>query len=259
MPNPWGILIPKKYAEKIFPKSKRDYANYFILHSILRRVSTLITFYLLKNTNIKPNAISFFQFLITFFISFCFANLNFILGASLLIFWVLLDNIDGELARLKNMESQLGASLERYNSDFMYALCIPSLSFGLYQAFQIEIEILFLSFISCAVYSVLRHFIATFPNKNFNTNNFLTMLIATQFKNMVNLRKKNRLGSFIFYTHRNIFSQVGLLEIIILFGSLMYYMNSQFILINIVCFYTFAYLFFDLIILVGLYYFINKN
>ena len=55
MSKPWGILIPEKYIEKIFPKSKRDYANYFILHSILRRISTLITFYVLKTISGYPD------------------------------------------------------------------------------------------------------------------------------------------------------------------------------------------------------------
>ena len=69
----WGILIPQKYADLIFPKSKRVYANFFILHSILRRVSTLITYYILRHTNITPNSISLFQFVLTIVIGIMFA------------------------------------------------------------------------------------------------------------------------------------------------------------------------------------------
>lgn len=259
MTKPWGILIPEKYIEKIFPKSKRDYANYFILHSILRRVSILITFYVLKNSIIKPNLISYFQFFITFTISISFINQEFILGSALLFLWVLLDNIDGELARLKNLQTNLGIALERYNSDFMYSLCVPSLCFGLFRANKIDFDILYLSFFSCVIFSILRHFIARFPEEKIKPKSFLIKLLASQFKNMVKLRKKNKLGSFIFYIYRNVFNQVGLIEIIIFYGSVMYSLNKNDILINIATFYTFSYFIFDVIILFGVFFFIVKK
>ena len=259
MSKPWGILIPEKYIEKIFPKSKRDYANYFILHSILRRISTLITFYVLKNSIIKPNFVSYLQFFITFTISLSFINQGFVIGSGLLFFWVLLDNIDGELARLKNLQTDLGIALERYNSDFMYSLCVPSLCFGLFKADKIDFDILYLSFFSCVIFSILRHFIGRFPEERFKPKSFLVKLLACQFKNMDKLRKKNKLGSFIFYIYRNIFNQVGLIEMIIFYGCVMYSLNKYDFLINIAIFYTYSYLIFDIIILSGLLIFIIKK
>ena len=76
---------------------------------------------------------------------------------------------------------------------------------------------------------------------------------------MDKLRKKNKLGSFIFYIYRNIFNQVGLIEMIIFYGCVMYSLNKYDFLINIAIFYTYSYLIFDIIILSGLLIFIIKK
>ena len=237
-------------------KKKR---NFFVLHIIIRRISTVITYFILKDTILKPNFISLINFFVTFLIALSFINHKFLLGSALIFLWVLFDNIDGELARLKNMKSTLGAALENHNSNLMYAICIPSISFGLYKINKINIDILTLSFVSCITFSIFRHFIAEFPLKRFKKKNFIFYLVASQFKNMDEVRRKFKFGSIVYYIWRNIFSQVGLSELIILYGSILFYLGDHNFLVNVVKFYSVGYLIFDIIIFLGLIFYINKN
>ena len=253
--KPWGILIPKKYADIIFPKSKRDYANFFILHSILRRFSTVITYYILRHTNIKPNSISIFQFLLTIIIGIFFILSKFVIGSILLILWVLLDNLDGELARLKKLESSLGKALEKYNSDLMYMVCLPSINLGLYNSSEHSIFYFAISFFACGVYSILRNFISIFPSKKIPLNNNFIIFIASQFKNMDSLRKKNTFYSFVFYLWRNLFAQVGILEILILTFSILFTLGYYDYLNYFAIIYAYIYVVLDIILIFGIYIF----
>ena len=255
----WGILIPQKYANLIFPKSKRVYANFFILHSILRRVSTLITYYILRHTNITPNSISLFQFVLTIVIGIMFSFSNFLNGSILLIFWVLLDNLDGELARVKKLESNIGLALEKYNSDLMYIICIPSINLGLYHLGDYSIIYFITSFFACSIYSILRSFISTFPKEKIPLKNKIIIFIACQFKNMDYLRKKNKLFSFIFYSWRNLFAQVGLLEILILTLSVLFVLGYPNHLKFFAIIYSHIYILLDVILILGIYIYIRTK
>ena len=82
----------------------------------------------------------------TIIIGIFFILSKFVIGSILLILWVLLDNLDGELARLKKLESSLGKALEKYNSDLMYMVCLPSINLGLYNSGEHSIFYFAISF-----------------------------------------------------------------------------------------------------------------
>ena len=118
--KPFGILIPQKIQKKIYPRSKIDYEKPYILATFLRRFSVVLSFYILNKFKIKPNTVTIFSFFVAMGSAFFFVKTDFFYGSCLACLWVLLDNIDGELARLQNTGSELGMLLERISSDFFY-------------------------------------------------------------------------------------------------------------------------------------------
>lgn len=90
-----------------------------------RPISTMISKYLVK-TSISPNSISFFSFLISMLGAFFFflgGYVNLIIGGILAQFSSVVDGCDGEIARLKFLETEFGgwfdAVLDRYADAFL--------------------------------------------------------------------------------------------------------------------------------------------
>ena len=173
--KPFGIFIPQKIQKKIYPRSKIEYEKPYILATILRRFSVrILTTFL---TEIKPNTITIFSFFFSMGSAFFFVNTDFFYGSCLACVWVLIDNIDGELARLQNTGSELGMLLERISSDFFYIILFPSLATGLFIKGLISLEVTLLIFLNLGMFNILRPFLTNFPFKN-----------SKKFKNLI---KKN--------------------------------------------------------------------
>ena len=100
--KPWGILVPLKIQKIIYPKDKAEYERPYILSTISRRISVILSYYILNRTNISPNFVTFFSLIILFFCLIFFINSNYLIGSALACFWNILDNVDGELARLQS-------------------------------------------------------------------------------------------------------------------------------------------------------------
>tara|TARA_B100001758_G_C18267902_1_gene534706 strand:- start:153 stop:944 length:792 start_codon:yes stop_codon:yes gene_type:complete len=227
--KPWGIFLPKGIQKIIYPQDKIDYEYGYILATFLRRISVLITYYILSPLRISPNFITVFSITLVFLISILLIKSYFFLGSVLLIFWVLLDGIDGELSRILNKQTKLGGVLEKLNSDFMYICFIPSLSCGIYLNNNISFELFIFSFFAVVIFNILRVYLSTFPSEINNKSNRFIIFIACQFKNSINLRSKNRFFSIIFYIWRNFFTQCGLMEIIFLILSLPFFLDYLFL------------------------------
>ncbi len=120
--------------EKTFKKAKRCLIDKLkkpsdgpISRHINRRFSVKITQYLLK-TNITPNQISLFSFILCLIASLFFflgSYIGLAIGAVLAQISSIIDGCDGEVARLKHMESDFGrwfdAVLDRYADAFLLA------------------------------------------------------------------------------------------------------------------------------------------
>jgi phosphatidylglycerophosphate synthase len=251
--KPWGIFIPQKIQKIIYPKEKIEYEGPYILATISRRISVILTYYILNRIKIRPNSVSIFSILVSFLCLIFFINSNYVFGSLLACFWVLLDNIDGELARLQNSTTTFGATLERINSDIFYIFLFPSLSIGLFQESLVDFKIVVLTFFSTSIFNVLRVFLANYPKKIISNkiNSKLSDLIECQFKNSFQVRKKSKIGSFIFYAWRNVYSQCGISEISLLIFSLLSvnYINY---LPSIIIFYCYSYLIISITIFLGL-------
>ena len=217
--KPFGIVLPLKIQKIIYPAEKIQYENPYILATILRRITVLITYHVLFPLRISPNFITIISIFLCLPIAYYFINQHFFLASILACIWVALDNIDGELARIQKRTTKIGAVLERLSSDIFYLVLFPSLSIGLYNANQINLNLVFITFFCCFAFNVLRNYITNFPEVNLN-NNFLISFAKCQFKNSIEEREKNFFGNIFFYSWRNIFTQCGLNELFLLIFTL---------------------------------------
>ena len=120
---PGGVCMPLgppdgpidiRVAEKVLLGSLRKKTDGFLAYWFDRRISTTISRYLVR-TRVTPNQISVFTFFLTLISAMLIATPDALTsGAGALLFWTttILDGCDGEVARLKYLESKQGARLD---------------------------------------------------------------------------------------------------------------------------------------------------
>ena len=79
----------------------------YILEFIKKNICPNLSYYVLNKINISANAITFLSILIAFLVLFFLSIQIIYIGSILACLWCLLDNMDGELARLQNSSSIL--------------------------------------------------------------------------------------------------------------------------------------------------------
>ena len=247
--KPFGIILPLEIQKIIYPLEKIKYENPYILATILRRLTVLITYYVLYPLRISPNFITIISIILCLPIAYYFINQYFFLGSILACAWVALDNIDGELARIQKKTTNLGGVLERLSSDIFYLILFPSLSIGLYNANQIDIDLVITTFFCCFGFNILRSYISNFPS--IKKSNIFISFAKCQFKNSVNEREKNLFGKIFFYSWRNIFTQCGLNELILLLSTLPF-LNFEKYLGKILIIFNFGYFTISLTIILSI-------
>ena len=124
-----------KNAEKILYQSLRKPTDGFISRHLERNLSLRFT-RLIINTGIKPNHITIFLVLLGALSGFLFSLQGYwskVFGA--LVFWAtsFLDGCDGEIARLKYMESRLGGWLDLWGDNLVHAMVFMGMGIGLYR------------------------------------------------------------------------------------------------------------------------------
>ncbi len=131
----------KEVKEATRPTGTEGFAAAFIY----RPLALMLTKYLVR-TQLKPNqvtAISFFTGLAAAGL-FCFGSSLYLkIGAGLLFLCLILDCVDGEIARLKHMESEFGHFLDSFSGIVKDFFIVLGLMLGLYLQTQ-DISILIL-------------------------------------------------------------------------------------------------------------------
>jgi len=102
-----------------------------ISRHINRKVSIRISKILLK-TGITPNHVSIITFLIALSAAFMFLRGNIILGGILTQLTSIIDGVDGEIARMKNMQTNFGAYFDSILDRYADALILSSITIFLY-------------------------------------------------------------------------------------------------------------------------------
>ena len=122
--------IINSYSEE---KKLSDRNHHFILFLIYRPLSFPLTWLSLK-LNIKPNYITLLTIIISIFLIFLFQS-DFILYkyiACLLMFiFLILDCVDGNIARTTKKSNKLGEFLDLFSGLLFWSVIFPSISIGL--------------------------------------------------------------------------------------------------------------------------------
>ena len=102
---------------------------------ILSRPASRLLTRMFLNTPISPNQItllSFFLGLVSAFLFFQGSYGTSVIGAILLVFSTWVDGADGEIARLKFMETDIGKKLDIYCDNIIHFLVFTAIGFGVY-------------------------------------------------------------------------------------------------------------------------------
>lgn len=121
-------------SERIVKKSGGLTNDSFATRILSRPVSRRLT-RLLLNTRITPNQITVFSFLLGLGSALCFFQGGYgmgVSGAGLLLLSIWVDGVDGEIARIKFMESPFGARLDILCDNVVHVAVFFSIGMGLY-------------------------------------------------------------------------------------------------------------------------------
>lgn len=131
--------IPEaRNAERILLRSTRSENDGFIAKVINRKISNVITKWLLK-TPITPNQISVMNMLLTACLAWIVSAgkpLNTIIAGFLFQLVSILDGCDGEVAKIKLRDSRTGAFVDTITDQISYLLFIVGVTIGAYNATQ---------------------------------------------------------------------------------------------------------------------------
>lgn len=130
-------------GENILKKSGGLANDSFVTRVLSRPVSKRLTRWLL-DTRVTPNQITVFSLILGLGSALCFMQGGYEMGvggALLLLFSIWVDGVDGEIARIKFMESPFGARLDILCDNVVHVAVFFSIGFGLY---KIQGETIFL-------------------------------------------------------------------------------------------------------------------
>ncbi len=127
-------------------KDLAEPVNIYIHEPLAKRLVSV-----LENTFITPNQVTYFSVLVGFISGYSFSQGNWetsVVGGILLELTLVLDCVDGQLARAKNMASDLGRLIDGIAGYFAYLAIVLGIIFG-YPDFQTALIII-------AVFTILR-------------------------------------------------------------------------------------------------------
>ena len=151
--------------EAFLSKIRRETPG-LVARTLNKPISFAITRRLLR-TSITPNQISIVNFGVALVAAWCLASLSYptrVLGALLMQLSSILDGCDGEVARLKNQCSKLGAWLDTIFDDLTNNLFFLAIAIGLWRSTQngwylgIGTEVLFASL---GMTAIIYHYLIT--------------------------------------------------------------------------------------------------
>ena len=135
----------------------------------------------------------------------------------MMILWALFDCCDGEVARWTGKTSTIGNTLETINSNIQYSIWLPALAYNAYNLSHINIDFFFLSFIATSLFNIFRQYLNGVPEFiQKKSDSGLKLFIASQFKAGAIYREISEPGKLFFIFWRNIATQFGLFEILVL-------------------------------------------
>ena len=200
----------KKNLELVYPTDKRRFEIY-MPWVIIQRIISIPFLFIAVILKISPNLISTISILLIFVSSYLILIKMFLLGIILLALAVILDCVDGEVARVLKKTSILGERLEALSADLVTMVGIPSISIWMFLYNDLSVLIVFFSFISASVYVFSRGFLNFDVQTEIDKLSFWEKINLSQSKYNISIREKSFLGSMIFFLRMNLVTQDGIL------------------------------------------------
>ena len=215
---------------------------------IIYRILSIPLVIFFKLLRIHPNWVTFISF-ITLFLSGYFSIIgSFATGGIFIIITLILDCVDGILARINNQESDLGLKLETIHADLTLIIFPGALIVGLIKNLSVDINILFLLLISTSIYLKWRPIYSTSDIEDKPGNlSFLMKVIYSQQKPNVIIRSSSILGKILFFLRYNTSTQFGIVFALIV---LLTFFENELIIYPITAMIFFQ-IFFGLAVLLG--------
>ena len=195
---------------KVYPVEKFKAEIYSPMVIIYRLVSIPLLL-ISKILNLHPNFITLISFF-TLFASSIYAFYGSFIVASLLMFLtIVLDCVDGELARINEKETILGVKLESIHADLTLILFPSTILIGLIKMESFSNWILLLLLFSTAIYVNWRSMYSSSPIKDDPSKlSFINKIIYSQQKPNNVIRDSSIIGKAIFITRINTATQLGI-------------------------------------------------
>jgi len=157
-------------VEDVKKKCKPSKEDSLYDRTVLRKLSPYLT-YLFLLTGLTPNQITILSQIVALVGSMFFLStspLYWLLGWCILQIYLLLDDVDGEVARCSGRGSAFGVYFDTITHPFVNALIFVTISFGLYRATNSAFVFLFgfLSACSALFFSVHRWYSAVVKKEN---------------------------------------------------------------------------------------------
>jgi phosphatidylglycerophosphate synthase len=187
--------------------------RYVLSYFFLRHISWIVSFHVLVPLRLHPNAVTVLS-MASGVTAAAFAVSGYFLAAAVFILiWALLDCCDGEVARFTGRQSKVGQVLEGLNSDLQYALWLPAIAAGLHLTGALTFGWVVAAFFGAAGFNVVRKFFAVYPVSVLgDPHTPLRLMVASQFKNSADYRRRSVSGRVVFIAWRNLLTQFGIFE-----------------------------------------------
>ena len=232
---------------KVYPleKFKTEMNSPVVIIYRLFSIPLVLLFNLLK---INPNLTTLISFA-TLFVSGYFSIIGeFSLGGIFILITLVLDCVDGTLARLNNKESELGLKLESIHSDLTLIIFPSTLMVGLINDHSVNIIFLFLLLISTSIYLKWRPIYSDSKIEDNPKNlSFLIKIIYSQQKPNVNIRSSSNIGKLIFFLRYNTATQFGVMFALMIVFS---FLDNELIIYPIIVM-IFSQIFFSVTVIIG--------
>jgi len=232
---------------KVYPleKFKTEMNSPVVIIYRLFSIPLVLLFNLLK---INPNLTTLISFA-TLFVSGYFSIIGeFSLGGIFILITLVLDCVDGTLARLNNKESELGLKLESIHSDLTLIIFPSTLMVGLINDHSVNIIFLFLLLISTSIYLKWRPIYSDSKIEDNPKNlSFLIKIIYSQQKPNVNIRSSSNIGKLFFFLRYNTATQFGVMFALMIVFS---FLDNELIIYPIIVM-IFSQIFFSVTVIIG--------
>ena len=194
---------------KVYPTEKFKTEIYSPM-VIIYRLASIPLLLISKILNLHPNFITLISFFTLFAASIYAFYGSFIIASLLMFLTIVLDCVDGELARLNEKNTVLGVKLESIHADLTLILFPGTILIGLIKMESFSNWILLLLLFSTAIYVNWRSIYSSSPIKDDPSKlSFINKIIYSQQKPNNEIRDSSIIGKAIFITRINTATQLG--------------------------------------------------